>query len=115
MQTVGLDTDTMQIIAKQDAKIDRLHKAKTAAKGLSAEKVDEVAQEFEAQFISQMLGNMFSTVEPNSVFGGGQAEETYRSFLVDEYGKLIARAGGIGVADHIKRELLRLQEVGVGQ
>lgn len=77
----------------------------------SPEKVDEVAQQFEAQFISQMLQNMFSTVDSKNALGGGEAEEYYRDMLVDEYGKVIARSGGIGVADHVKREMLRMQEV----
>lgn len=77
----------------------------------SPEKIDQVASEFEAQFISQMLGNMFSTVDTNGFLGGGEAEEFYRDMLVDEYGKIIARNGGIGVSDHVKREMLRLQEV----
>jgi Rod binding domain-containing protein len=73
--------------------------------------MDSVAQEFEAQFLSQMLGTMFSGIETGGELGGGEAEETYRSMLIDEYGKLISRAGGVGVADHVKREMLRLQEV----
>lgn len=100
----------MQVVSKQSARIQELGKARGASRGLSADKIDQTAQEFEAQFISQMLENMFSTVETNPVLGGGEGEEMYRSLMVDEYGKLLARAGGIGVADHVKRELLRLQE-----
>lgn len=89
-----------------------LNKVKLAGKkGVSAEKIDQVASEFEAQFISSMLENMFSTVDTKGFMGGGDAEETYRTLLIDEYGKLIARTGGIGVADHVKREMLRMQEV----
>lgn len=77
----------------------------------SAQKIDAIAQDFEAQFLSQMLENMFSTVDTDTFLGGGEAEETYRSFLIDEYGKIMTRAGGIGVADYVKREMLRMQEV----
>ena len=73
--------------------------------------MDDVAREFEAQFISQMLESMFSGVETDGQLGGGESESTYRSMMIDEYGKMISRAGGIGVADHVKREMLRLQEV----
>ena len=31
--------------------------------------------------------------------------------MVDEMGKSMAEAGGIGIADSIQREILRLQEV----
>jgi Rod binding domain-containing protein len=114
MELQKLDIRSMQITAQQDSRIDRLSRAKSSVKGASSEKVDKVAQEFEAQFIAQMLQNMFSTIKTDGEFGGGEAEDTYRSMLVDEYGKLMARTGGIGVADHIKRELLRFQEVGAG-
>lgn len=77
----------------------------------SPEKIGQIAEQFEAQFVSQMLDNMFSTVDTKGFFGGGESEEFYRDMLVDEYGKLIARSGGVGVADHVKREMLRMQEV----
>ena len=68
-------------------------------------------QEFEAVFLSQMLQHMFDGVETDEMFGGGEGEDMVKSLLVDEYGKLIARTGGIGVADYVKREMLSLQEV----
>lgn len=105
------DIDMLNINATTSGRLNAAQKAKLAAKGASPEKMDEVAQEFEAQFISQMLESMFSGVETNGALGGGESEETYRSMLIDQYGKLISRAGGIGVADHVKREMLRLQEV----
>ena len=80
-------------------------------KKLSREQVDRAAEDFESMFLSQMMQPMFDTVGVDASFGGGQAEETYRSFLVDEYAKLFSRSGGIGIADHVRRELLRLQEV----
>ncbi len=110
MNQLTMDTQTMQIVSKQGSRISEMKKLGGAQRGMSAEKMDSVAQEFEAQFISQMLENMFSTVDTNPVLGGGEGEEAYKSLLVDEYGKLLARAGGIGVADHVKRELLRVQE-----
>ncbi len=70
------------------------------------------AEEFEAVFLSQMLTPMFEGLETPEMFGGGSyAEDVYKSMMVDEYGKLLAKTGGIGLADHIRRELLTLQEV----
>ena len=54
---------------------------------------------------------MFATIPTNDEFGGGESEKIYESMMVSEYGKLIARTGGIGLADHVKREMIRLQEV----
>lgn len=98
-------------IATSEARLEGLRKTKLSARAMDARKIDETAQDFEAQFISQMMENMFATMPTNSEFGGGEAEEVYRSLLVNEYGKLIARTGGVGVADHVKREMLRMQEV----
>jgi hypothetical protein len=44
-------------------------------------------------------------------FGGGHGEEVFRSLLTQEYGRSMARAGGVGFADAVQREILRLQEV----
>ncbi len=72
--------------------------------------IREAAEEFEAVFVSQMLTPMFETLESDSMFGGGPGEEIYRSMMVQEYGKAIARSGGIGIADSVARELIKIQE-----
>jgi flagellar protein FlgJ len=105
----GMDTAESAISAT-DLRINHMKSLTGSSKGASAEKISETAQDFEAQFLSQMMENMFSTVGTNPEFGGGDAEEVYRSLLVNEYGKLLSRAGGIGIADHVKGELLRMQE-----
>jgi flagellar protein FlgJ len=75
------------------------------------DKIDKTAEDFESVFLSQMMSHMFEGIEADENFGGGQGEEMVKSMLTDEYGKLIARTGGIGVADYVKREMLTLQEV----
>jgi Rod binding domain-containing protein len=69
-----------------------------------------VAEDFEALFLSQMVQHMFAGVPTDGPFGGGNAENIYRSLLATEYGKLISRTGGIGIADAVQREILKLQE-----
>ncbi len=78
---------------------------------MASEDVRRIAEEFEAVFIAQMMAPMFQGLETDELFGGGPGEDIYRSILVEEYGKSIARAGGIGLSDTIQREILRLQEV----
>ena len=75
------------------------------------EKTREVAENFEAFFLGQMLQPMFSSIEPAEPFGGGHAEKIWKSLMVDEVGKSMAKNGGIGIADMIQRDLLKLQEV----
>lgn len=79
----------------------------------SPEKIDAAAHEFEAQFVSQMLSSMFATKgDPEDSLGGSDSEEVYNAMLENEYGKIIARTGGVGIADQVKRTMLSQQEVG---
>ena len=79
--------------------------------GLSANgDARKAAESFEAFFISQMLSDMFAGVETDPLFGGGHGETIFRSLMVDEYGKSLAKTGGIGIADNVMREIIRLQE-----
>ncbi len=71
----------------------------------------QTAEDFEAVFLGQMLKPMFETIQVNSEYGGGHAEEVYRGMMVDEVGKSIAKSGGIGIADSVYKELLKLQQV----
>ena len=72
--------------------------------------VAKTAQDFEAFFLGQMLQPMFEGLQAEAPFGGGHAEKIWRTMMVDEMGKAMAEAGGIGIADSVKREILRLQE-----
>lgn len=81
----------------------------TGSKAISPD-VIKAAREFEAVFVSQMLGHMFTGIDPDPMFGGGEAEETWRSMMTDEYGKRISQAGGIGLSDSIVNALIEAQE-----
>ncbi len=73
----------------------------------------EVAgRKFEAMFMSQMFQEMYASVPTGGWFGGGEGEEMFRPFLIEQYGKLIAYHGhGIGIGDAVARTLLQAQEV----
>jgi len=81
------------------------------AKAASQKNVDAVAEDFEAVFLTQMFQHMFAGIEANKEFGGGHAENVYRSLMLNEYGKQVAARGGIGIADQMKSTLLAQQEV----
>lgn len=78
-------------------------------RGLNMEKIDETARDFEAMFLSEMLKPMFDTIEVDENFGGGRGEEVFRSFLRDEYGKILAGSGTVGIAEQVREELIRMQ------
>lgn len=90
---------------------EKLRFAGSSANGKSqSEKIAEAAQEFEAVFLSEMMKPMFEGIETAAPFGGGKGEEIFQSFLVQEYGKIMAQTGKIGIADHVQQELINLQE-----
>ena len=100
--SAGLDT------AQPRCDIASPVKAPVAAATTAATK--KVAQQFEGVLISQMLNDMFEGMKTDGMFGGGEGEEMFRSLMIDEYGKQIATQGGLGLADHVTRELLKRQE-----
>ena len=104
---------TQALLSQSMDAMQTANAAKAAAKTTSTtdmDKVDEAAKEFEAVFISEMLKGMFEGIETDSQFGGGQAEDIYRGMQVQEYGKLITEAGGIGLADTVRAEMIKMQE-----
>jgi peptidoglycan hydrolase FlgJ len=83
--------------------------------GASREAIRASAEEFEAMFLGQLLAPLFQGVgpDPKAAFGGGAGEDAFRPFLIQEYGKLITARGGIGIADSVERELLKMQGLDV--
>ena len=77
----------------------------------SPEAIRRAAESFEALFLAEMLRPVFEGVDSEGWFGGGPGEKIYRSMMVKEYGKTIARSGGLGIADAVEREILKLQEM----
>jgi Rod binding domain-containing protein len=68
------------------------------------------AVEFEAVFLNSMFSQMFTGIDGDGPFGGSTGVGVWRSFLTDEYAKSFAKAGGIGLADHVYRALIAQQE-----
>jgi flagellar protein FlgJ len=74
-----------------------------------AAKAKTQGEDFEAMFLNSMFQQMFSGVGQGP-FSGGQGATVWRSFLTDEYSKSFVKAGGIGIAPMVTRELLAHQE-----
>jgi len=71
--------------------------------------IKTAAQNFESSFLSIMFQEMFQGVETPKPFGGGQGEQMFQSFMTDAFAKQMAKGGGIGLADVVGREMLKLQ------
>jgi Rod binding domain-containing protein len=65
------------------------------------------AHALEAVFLAEMLKHAAPMPEPGA-FGGGHGEAQFRSFLREEQARLMADAGGLGLAEHLYRSLAKL-------
>lgn len=74
-----------------------------------ADALRHAAQEFEAVFLAQVLGTMTQDVGDDLL--GDAHGGVFHEMLNEEIAKLISRTGGIGVADAVLREMLKVQEV----
>ncbi|HEX4179533.1 MAG TPA: rod-binding protein [Caulobacteraceae bacterium] len=87
----------------------------TAAIAMSASEtakraaIKKTAQDFESSFLTSAIGSMFQGVTISAPFGGGEGEEAFKSFLNEAMAKQIVQKGGIGVADAVQREMLKMQ------
>jgi Rod binding domain-containing protein len=80
----------------------------TARSGAQPTRLHEAAERFEAMVLAQMLQPMFATVDlSKGPFGGRQGEAMWQPLLVEEMARVIARTGGLGIADAAFRELQR--------
>ena len=77
--------------------------------------VDKAAGDFEGMFMSQMLTPMFEGIGSDPMFGGGHGEEVMKSFLVQEYGKIVAKTGKFGLSAAVRNEMIMAQAKAGGQ
>jgi flagellar protein FlgJ len=75
----------------------------------------QAGENFEAFFLSQAFENMFSGVETDPMFGGGNGESIYRSLMIQEYAKAAAKSGVTGIGAAVTREILHLQGIDGGK
>ena len=75
------------------------------------EKLHKQAMELEGVFLNTLMKEMFSSIKTDEEsFGGGFAEETWRGMQSEQFANALADQGGIGLADELMGNLLRLQE-----
>lgn len=108
MQSLTVNSAQDQILNAQIANMREGTRA--AGSNLNHAAARETAEQFEAVFLSQMLAPMFESIPTDSFMGGGHSESVYRGMMVEEMGKSIAKGGGIGIADSVYREIIKMQE-----
>ena len=93
--------------------LDMLATNQNAPSKLSAStqtKAHAAARNFESVFLNTMFQQMFTGIDGEGPFGGSGATKVWRSLLTDEYSKSFAKAGGIGIANHVYQTLMAQQE-----
>lgn len=72
-------------------------------------RIKDTAKDFEAVFLSEMLKPMFEGVTNDPMFGSS-GQEVFHGMLVQEYGRLISDQGGVGIAQHMEKYMIQVQE-----
>ena len=80
-------------------------------KPANLEAMRDVAQQFEAVFLAQVLSKINQGSTTDQTAGEGGAQTLFHDMFNDEVAKLISRSGGVGVADAVLKEMLKVQEV----
>jgi Rod binding domain-containing protein len=75
------------------------------------EELRKIAEQFESVFLNEMMAPMFQGIETDGLGGGGMGEEMFRPMLIEQYASALSQSGGIGLADAIVKELMRMQTV----
>jgi Rod binding domain-containing protein len=83
--------------------------AASTAELLKRGKIRDTAQKFEASFLSVMMQSMTAGMKTPEIGGGGAGEDMFKSLLAEEMAKQVSKAGGIGVAASIQKEMLKMQ------
>jgi flagellar protein FlgJ len=71
-----------------------------AAPSRSDDDIRAAAESFEASFLSEMLGHAGLNAMPTG-FGGGAGEEAFSGLLTEQYARLLAARGGVGLAERV--------------
>ena len=100
-QAANFSASLSALGAGQTSQVEAMLKIKGKAKS--------AAGEFESMFLNSMFQQMNTSVDGEGPFGGSGALKVWRSFLTDQYAKMFANSGGIGIAKHVYDELLKLQ------
>jgi len=85
--------------------------ASTAAKSATETKARKASTDFESMFLEQSLDRLTQSEGTDGPLGeNGTGGSVYRSMLTKEYAGQIVKSGGVGIADQVFREMMKMQE-----
>jgi peptidoglycan hydrolase FlgJ len=89
--------------------------ATSVPKMVGPAKVHQVARQFEAMFMTEMLHQAHSKSHAVGVFRTGEGESTMQPFMDQALGDAVASRGGTGIAQSIERLLNGPQSASKGK
>ena len=103
-------TQSKLAIDNQQSKTDGFQAALNAALAKEDDKaLRSACAEFESYFLYVMLKEMRKTINKSDSLFYSHTEEIFQGLLDEEYGKSLAKAGGIGLADMMYKQM-KLQQ-----
>lgn len=74
-------------------------------------KARKAATDFESMFLEQSLDRLAQSEGTDGPLGeNGTGGGVYRSMLTKEYAGQVVKSGGVGIADQVFREMMKMQE-----
>jgi len=108
MDTLSPDT-SLALMQTSQANVAQAGEKVKAKGNINVDKIEKVAEDFEAVFIAEMMKPMFEGIKHDGMFGGGKGEEIFHGMLVQEYGKVMSQTGSVGIAEDIKAAMIQMQ------
>lgn len=71
------------------------------------DKTAETYQRFEAMILQKFIGSMLPQ-DSEELYGKGTAGEIWKSMMAEQLGMVLAKGGGIGIADRVLSEQIRV-------
>ena len=93
----------------EQSRLTQLRNLAEPGKNQTNEELKSLAHQFESIFVHQLLKAMRSTVQKTGLFDS-HATQMYESLYDEEVANLMTEQRGIGLADIIYRDLIRLEE-----
>jgi Rod binding domain-containing protein len=72
-------------------------------------RAERAATDFEAMMLAELLRPMFEATVAPGLAGGGSGEAALAALLHEQYARIIAESGGVGVAPSVMAALIGLQ------
>ncbi|MCJ2034323.1 rod-binding protein [Methylobacterium sp. J-068] len=83
----------------------------STAKSAAETKARKAATDFESMFLEQSLDRLSQSEGTDGPLGeNGTGGGVYRSMLTKEYAGQVVKSGGVGIADQVFREMMKMQE-----